>query len=43
MASIGIITIEKCNNFGADLQAYALGAKLRLMGYDADDRPRFVV
>ena len=34
---IGIITIQKCNNFGADLQAYALGAKLRSMGYDAEN------
>ena len=32
MKRIGIITIQKCNNFGADLQAYALGAKLRPMG-----------
>lgn len=29
---IGIITIQKCGNYGADLQAYALGAKLRSMG-----------
>ena len=34
---IGIITIQKCGNYGADLQAYALGAKLRLMGYDAEN------
>lgn len=34
---IGIITIQKCDNFGADLQAYALGAKLRSMGYDAEN------
>ena len=34
---IGIITIQKCNNYGADLQAYALGAKLRSMGYDAEN------
>ncbi|MCQ2367465.1 MAG: polysaccharide pyruvyl transferase family protein [Kiritimatiellae bacterium] len=34
---IGIITIQKCNNFGADLQAYALGAKLRNLGYDAEN------
>ncbi len=37
MKSIGIITIQKCNNYGADLQAYALGAKLRSMGYDAEN------
>ena len=34
---IGIITIQKCNNFGADLQAFALQKKLRLMGYDAEN------
>lgn len=34
---IGIITIQKCNNYGADLQAYALGAKLRTMDYDAEN------
>lgn len=34
---IGIITIQKCDNFGADLQAYALGAKLRSLGYDAEN------
>ena len=34
---IGIITIQRCDNFGADLQAYALGAKLRSMGYDAEN------
>ena len=34
---IGIITIQKCNNYGADLQAYALGAKLRSMGHDAEN------
>ena len=37
MKRIGIITIQKCDNFGADLQAYALGAKLRNMGYDAEN------
>ena len=37
MKTIGIITIQKCDNFGADLQAYALGAKLRSMGYDAEN------
>lgn len=34
---IGIITIQKCDNFGADLQAYALQKKLQLMGYDAEN------
>ena len=37
MKKIGIITIERCDNFGAELQAYALGAKLRGMGYDAEN------
>lgn len=37
MKRIGIITIQKCNNYGADLQAYALGAKLRSLGYDAEN------
>lgn len=37
MKKIGIITIQKCDNFGADLQAYALGAKLRSLGYDAEN------
>lgn len=37
MKRIGIITIQKCDNFGADLQAYALGAKLHNMGYDAEN------
>lgn len=37
MKRIGIITIQKCNNYGADLQAYALGAKLRSMGYEAEN------
>ena len=37
MKRIGIITIQKCDNFGADLQAYALGAKLRGLGYDAEN------
>lgn len=34
---IGIITIQKCDNFGADLQAYALGAKLQSLGYDVEN------
>lgn len=37
MKKIGIITIQKCDNFGADLQAYALGAKLRSLGHDAEN------
>lgn len=36
MKKIGIITILKCNNFGAELQAYATQKKLNLMGYDAE-------
>ncbi len=34
---IGIITIQKCNNYGADLQAFALQRKLRMLGYDAEN------
>ena len=34
---VGIITIQKCNNYGADLQAFALQRKLQLMGYDAEN------
>lgn len=37
MRSVGIITIQKCNNLGADLQAYALGRKLRSLGYEAEN------
>lgn len=33
---IGIITTFKANNYGAELQAFALQKKLRLMGYDAE-------
>lgn len=36
MKKIGIITIFKCNNFGAELQAYATQKKLEFMGYDAE-------
>ena len=36
MKKIGIVTILKCNNFGAELQAYATQKKLSLMGYDAE-------
>ena len=34
---IGIITIQKCDNFGADLQAYALQKKLQSLGYEAEN------
>lgn len=34
---IGIITIQKCNNYGSDLQAFALQYKLRLMGHDVEN------
>lgn len=33
---IGIITILKCNNYGAELQAFALQRAMSLMGYDAE-------
>lgn len=33
---IGIITICRCNNYGAELQAYATARKLKRMGYDAE-------
>lgn len=33
---IGIITILKVNNYGAELQAYATQAVLKIMGYDAE-------
>lgn len=33
---IGIITFVKCDNYGAELQAYALQKKLNLLGYDAE-------
>lgn len=33
---IGIITIVKVNNYGAELQAYATQKVLQLMGYDAE-------
>lgn len=36
MKKIGIITIVKVNNYGAELQAFALQHKLCLMGYDAE-------
>lgn len=34
---LGIITYQKVNNYGADLQAYALQAKLKQLGYDAEN------
>ncbi len=33
---IGIITIFKSNNYGAELQAFALQKKLELMGFDSE-------
>lgn len=33
---IGIITIVKVNNYGAELQAYATAKKLQQMGYEAE-------
>lgn len=33
---IGIITIVRVDNYGAELQAFALQRKLELMGYDAE-------
>lgn len=33
---IGIITFVKCDNYGAELQAYALQKKLNLLGYDTE-------
>ena len=33
---IGIITFSRCDNYGAELQAYALQKKLNGMGYDAE-------
>ena len=33
---IGIITYVKCDNYGAELQAFALQWKLNQMGYDAE-------
>jgi polysaccharide pyruvyl transferase WcaK-like protein len=36
MKKIGIITIVKVNNYGAELQAFALQRKLRDLGYDAE-------
>ena len=31
---IGIVTYVKCDNYGAELQAYALQWKLNKLGYD---------
>lgn len=33
---IGIVTIVKVNNYGAELQAYATQKKMNLLGYDAE-------
>lgn len=33
---IGIVTFVNCDNYGAELQAYALQKKLNLLGYDAE-------
>jgi hypothetical protein len=33
---IGIVTYAKCDNYGAELQAYALQWKLNQLGYDAE-------
>ncbi|WP_397445431.1 polysaccharide pyruvyl transferase family protein [Polaribacter sp. R77954] len=36
MKKIGIITISRTNNYGAELQAYATQKKMQLLGYDAE-------
>ncbi len=36
MKKVGIITILKVNNYGAELQAFALQRKLNIMGYNAE-------
>lgn len=36
MKKVGIITILKVNNYGAELQAYATQKVMNLMGYDAE-------
>lgn len=36
MKKIGIVTFVKCDNYGAELQAYALQKKLNNLGYDAE-------
>lgn len=36
MIKIGIITIVKVNNYGAELQAFALEKKLQQLGYNAE-------
>lgn len=36
MKTVGIVTIVKVNNYGAELQAFALQRKLCLMGYRAE-------
>lgn len=44
MKKVGIITIFKVDNYGAELQAYATQKALQLMGYDAEiiNYPYFV-
>lgn len=34
--TVGIITILKVNNYGAELQSYATQRIMNLMGYDAE-------
>lgn len=36
MKSVGIITICKCNNYGAELQAFATQKKIEQMGYNSE-------
>lgn len=36
MKQIGIVTIFDCDNYGADLQAYALPIALKALGYEAE-------
>lgn len=36
MKKVGVITICKCNNYGAELQAFATYRILTLLGYDAE-------
>ena len=37
MSRIGIITIQKCNNYGADLQAFALQKAVQHLGHDCEN------
>lgn len=36
MKKIGIVTFVKCDNYGAELQAYALQKKLNVLGYNSE-------